>query len=1030
MLAVFFTLVFFAGWSAVGIAGLHLLRADLRDLRVALSAPMFGSALLVLPLFMLSNFGVPMRLGGPPVIGVFVIASIAVLALRRPRIALAVVPVIALCLVDVVLVGRPMFDLGLRWLADANGDMGYYVLSATELMNHGLRTAIDVHALAQNRDFPTASQELNLAGLRPGTQITLAAVAPVWNRHPVELYMPMAFSLNMGVICAVGALTMQASRRWWGALVAAALVVVSPLWGYGLMQQLLPQVWGVGLAVALFAWLGRAEVHKRVAPIVPDLFVIVVLAAATFIVYFEVAVSLIVAYGLYVVVLLVRRELSLRAVAVLWSVPIAATVAMTNVWLPKAFGYLHTVVSFGTTGGQGHGGASIFGYAMVPTALVGITGLRQIYAAPGDPHMSLFVAASALLLLGALAACVVIVRKAAAAGVVLLGDLVVGLLLARNDNEFGLFKLYMYLQPFLAATIAVWLSTVKSRRVFLAAGALLVAVVAVQITALTSYVDNSFNPIDLPHASASDVLPKFRTTLDGTTRPVVTVTDNFALLELQAAIADKRTLYFLSRNLFSKSWHRRTLLVPSSPAAVKLSFQSNRATSDVLNRADCSIVFPTGSQLAINRRVMPEGSPNYDVLNCGTNRNYLAFVNSSLGQPATLPFFRRLVSFWQLEPDPSFAGRTFAGFGRYALFQILGRKPRRVRVVLDLTSTPLSTDLPRARIVGQDEGRFPITGSGSARVVSSPVRPVLVDGRPYIVLDMGRNGRYPPVTRPGLTGLWGKSVRLDTRRLTSYIRDVSLAPVSASGNGHTPALIHAFPGDLGNPGLEYSGIYEDGWLSNDAYVILAPGGRRTLAIHGDALPLPGQRVELLVDGKLVASRAVSGGPLDWEVAVPPSSSDRRRVELRWAKSAPIGPHDPRRAVALVSSVGFTSAPTRLARFPEDLHRAGVSSTGVYDDGWLARVARLTVAGGPAAELVITAQVPEARGQRLVVRVDGRQVAARNVSGGPFTLRVPIAASPGDRSVELAWNETTKLAPPDTRRAAARLELLEVGRRFG
>ena len=34
--------------------------------------------------------------------------------------------------------------------------------------------------------------------------------------------------------------------------------------------------------------------------------------------------------------------------------------------------------------------------------------------------------------------------------------LLLGIMLGRNGDDFGLFKLYMYVQPFLAATVAVF----------------------------------------------------------------------------------------------------------------------------------------------------------------------------------------------------------------------------------------------------------------------------------------------------------------------------------------------------------------------------------------------------------------------------------------------------------------------------------------------------------------------------------------------------------------------------------------------
>src|SRR5688500_1573403 len=144
MLAVLLTLVLFVAWSTVGLAALVVLRANLSDLRVALTAPILGSALTILPLFALSNLRVSMITAAPPV-GVVVLAgSLIVLALRRPRLSIAVAPIAVLCVVDLAIVGWPMFEFGFDWIANANGDMALYVLAATHLMDHGLLSPVDV----------------------------------------------------------------------------------------------------------------------------------------------------------------------------------------------------------------------------------------------------------------------------------------------------------------------------------------------------------------------------------------------------------------------------------------------------------------------------------------------------------------------------------------------------------------------------------------------------------------------------------------------------------------------------------------------------------------------------------------------------------------------------------------------------------------------------------------------------------------------------------------------------------------------
>src|SRR5580704_11080156 len=128
MLAILVTVALFLVWCTIGAGAFVLLGADLRDLRVALTAPILGSALIVIPLFLLSNAGVPLDPAAWPVWAILLAGALAVLVRRRPRVPLAVVPVALLCLVEVGLLGRPMLQFGFDWIANANGDAGLYVL--------------------------------------------------------------------------------------------------------------------------------------------------------------------------------------------------------------------------------------------------------------------------------------------------------------------------------------------------------------------------------------------------------------------------------------------------------------------------------------------------------------------------------------------------------------------------------------------------------------------------------------------------------------------------------------------------------------------------------------------------------------------------------------------------------------------------------------------------------------------------------------------------------------------------------------
>jgi hypothetical protein len=213
--------------------------------------------------------------------------------------------------------------------------------------------------------------------------------------------------------------------------------------------------------------------------------------------------------------------------------------------------------------------------------------------------------------------------------------------------------------------------------------------------------------------------------------------------------------------------------------------------------------------------------------------------------------------------------------------------------------------LPPARIVGANSVRLPLIGRGSARVFSPLVRPRIIGGQPYLLLDMGVSGTRVLSSRPGLEGLYGRSVPLDPRFLTSYVRDVSLVSGSRFGDLRAPTAIASFPDGLADPNLEYSGIYEDGWLSEDSYVVFAGGGPATLVMRADVLPrLGGQHLVALVNGRPVYSKEVAPGALDLRVPLPASHA-RRRIELRWAGATQLRAPDLRPATALAHFIGLT-----------------------------------------------------------------------------------------------------------------------------
>jgi hypothetical protein len=925
MTALLLAIAIFGVCSVVGLGLLVTLRADTSSLRVVLTAPAVGSAPIVLALFFFSHAGLAIDDVAAPVVGTLFVASAAALLVTRPHLHRGVLGVLGACAGGLLLTAWPMFSFGFDWVGNGNDDMANYVLLATQLLHHGLVEPLDFTGLANDRNFASATQTLHNAGARPGADLVLATLSSITGRKPYDIFMPLIVAMNLGTISAGAALAMQAARRSWAAVVAAVLLAVSPLATYGVVQQLLPQVWGLGIAAALCALVMRPELHRGSGPTIAQAVLIGLVAAAMIVVYVELAATVALIYAIYVGVLVARRDFQVRAAARLWGAAAVITLAFLNTYLLRE---LHFVGGQANAGVHGIvAGPATFAFTLVPNALPQILGLQTL-AAGDTSDWSIVVA---IILLGVvLVAVVATAARGVAASIALVAYLGIGIVLAVRESDFGLFKLYMYIQPFIAAGVAVWLFKIRVRVAFAVAAAVLAWVVYAQLSTQRTYVNRSRDPIELRHASDPTLLPAFRRFFSEAREPVISVTENPTLVKLEAASVGNRPLYFIAQDIFrglssayrsqqsmtgkrkvarlneAGPWQKRSfdLLTDSSPQVDP--FEENVHASALLESGRCVLVLPSGSQGVFNRRSLPEGSPNLVAIPCRKAKNLLAFTKSNLGEGFYLPHQRRHVAFYQLESDYFVGGHTFAGFGRRALFRVLGPS-RRFRLAIDLTRT-LSHDgsntLPPAAVVGAERAPLPLVGRGSARVFSEPLHPQMVEAQPYVLLDLGIDGRLTSRDHTGLRGLYGPSV-VDPRYLTSYVRDVSLVSDADYRRLKAPGKLSDFPADLSNSNLEYSGIYEDGWMGEEGYAVLAEPGSLDVALRAE-VPTGGARhLRILVDGRQVLSRTVEPGALD--VRAPFSGSgSKHRVELRWEGATSLPAPDLRPVSAELKFLGLVA----------------------------------------------------------------------------------------------------------------------------
>jgi hypothetical protein len=925
MVALLLVVALTAGWSLIGLGLLALVRAQTSELRVVLTAPAIGTAVTALVAFVFSEAGTAVQDCAVWIAIVLVFGSSVIVALRRPRVHPCVFAVAIVAVAGLLLTGWPAFSLGFRWLGNGNDDMSNYVLSAQDLLKHGVLASIDFRDLAQGRDYATVFAGPHLAGARPGSEMLLAFVSAVTGRSPYEAFMPLILAFNLCVASSVGALAMQVARRWWAAPLAACLVLVSPLASYAVVQQLVAQVWGLGVAVGLLALLMRPELHSGAGPGIREVVPIGTLASALVLGYVELLPQISLAYVAYVAILGARRRLGIAALARLWLPAIGIAVVVLNGYFFTELSFLHFQSTHGLSAGPY---PPLFGYILVPSGLPGIVGLQTLPPGQAAPYLNVTIAFAAVLIVGAAVASLASAGRGGAAAIVLVVDGALAILLALRSSDFGLFKLSMYVQPFLAAAVAIWLSGVHRRRVLGVAAVALAALLAASLSSQRAYVKESQHPTDAPNLSATDVLPAFHAVAMKDLGPVVSVTENPVLIKLEAASAAGQSVLFQSRDVFypfvreyagdvsgarharveealrSWPWVPRSFDLIAAEGAQD-SFGQDTCATSALASGRCELIVPSAKQVPFNRYSLPDASPDLVAMPCDAPHNVLAFTSSNLGQSFYLPTARKHVSFYQLQRDPFFPGRTMAGFGRYALFQVLGSSSGE-RLVIELTDTFTHDGanlLPPAAAVGSSRVPLPVEGRGSARVFSAPLRPQAIAGTPYLLLDMGVDGRLPTVERPGLQDLYGRSVPTDPRYLTAYVRDISVVSATRYAHLRTPSALRSFPADLGNPNLEYSGLYEDGWMGSDGYVRLAGGVAAELVVQGQVPAGAGGQLRLLVNGHDLASVAATPGPLNMRAGVPASAATRR-VELRFAKTIKLRAPDLRPVAFHLSFLGL------------------------------------------------------------------------------------------------------------------------------
>jgi hypothetical protein len=1049
--------------TTVGQAVICLIKPRIGILWSWFVAPAVGLALLLIIVTRLNVWGVPIRTAGPWATGVLLVGALGVLVWRRPVLPFRkLAPFLLISIGYLFYVGWPSLEFGFKWISYGNDDMANYCLAADRFLEHGyysvpLQTDLEGRDYSQHYWFMHALQQI-----RPGSEMTIAWIASLTGRRTHEVFMPAILMLSLMQLFAMGSIAVWRGRYRKIAIVAFFLFATSPLFGLGTLYQLIAQVGGLALllAIASILFMVRKLTRRTMA-------VAGILTAGLAIFYPEV--SPFVALGIILVTLRLRFTEPTKLKPYVYF--ILGVAVLTFVLIASStYQFINTLVmqAAGSAGlgamaeiNDQSGGLVLFPWTLVPSFIPMLFGLHPFGKVGVDPLISCQIITGLAFLVYFLWRTWRNFKAGAPVGYLGVIMFLLGIYLFQKGQDFGLFKLAMYAQPVITLCLAQGFShylfsySPVSRKRAWAALVFFFACTAVSqvyytYASLGTY-GGGLTEVVKGSALGVGFTPPKNLRYQGIESDISNVV-SAKMLSMYTKGIDTR---FLSRSYMDNIANIAVLkflrtpdpdLGPQARLVEKLSLLRFMLPDELLkddipdykvvtiHREANSVLYANNWTETSSRHLdyddrlfvsIRTDLDHFNKLNPGTGwttqnmyqyklesqvTNHLVFVHSELS-PHYYSSARFKAAFFQRESEPLSDGTAyFHGTGRFNVFHII-HPSSDLRVIVDFTRTSLGegrTVLPKqAIVVGDDDYHLPFVGAGSARVVSSIIKPEYYEGQAYIMVDFGDPAQVINKPKTGLMRWYGLQFALDDRRLVGFTRDISVFTDEQYRAMPRPTSISNFPADLrNNKGLEYSGIYEDGWTAQDAYFKMgASRAGQVLYFKGYIPDIPRfakQGVDLTISindrptevvnlksGRFTLTRLIK------------ESSDITSISLHFSDSLVYNKDEDKRAVsAFVNEISISDIPD-FASFKLLANQSGEKFviTGIDDDGWIGKSAefKAPVFDGFKVlkiDLEMPGWAPIAEND-LKASVDGRLVQSNAVPRQSFAS-VYIPLPPGEQ----------------------------------
>jgi hypothetical protein len=909
-----------AFWTALGWSLIALAIPRARPLQALFLAPVSGAAITLLAVFWL-NLAMPVSSFARPLFAVLCAVTVAAWIWRRPSWTRGELIFFLPVVVAIIAFGLPSFRFGFDWMANANDDWANYNLSALRLLNNSFFQQPSIEAMKAGRDYPGFFWFMNVpSGTRAGSDMLLAWVSGVTGKSPFFVFMPLILVFHALLCFAAAALAMASLRR--GVLFAALiLTAMAPLNLFAVHQQLIAQVFGLALMCATasltFVSFNEFKSKGRIA-------VTSIVVAAFCLAYPE-------ALPFFVLAFIVFHALHGWTVGWGWKhfwrvlfVP-AITCALLG---PYSLSFLFFLLS------QFHGSAdkgvyddvSVFPYFLVPNGLSVLFGFSRFGELFGEPFLSVSIAAALIMVAVVISGLVIGLKRRHAVSIYLLILCIVAAALLHQRNDYGLFKVAMFSQAFIWFAVVLIVSRLRFAAAVTAYALILCAIFTTDFRIGLNSFEDKTSTGDLLGASRNGLLTMALLEPPKDSCDANIESANPPLLKILSATPNCARS-FVARPYLFVGWvpdavnnveripslpgvkaYTETAGQEFAPNIIELPFPGTQSNPVKTFKSS----FASFSRWA---DVWPMPSIYYDAAEPRTNR--LILLSSNLGSYYYLPDFVGKTSLFEVEQDIFFLNGHFAAAGRYLLFRV-EHPTKKQRLLLDLTTTIQAdgkSELPPATVAGETRVSIGLEGHGAARVLSPPFAPLVVDGVAYALLDLGAEAHLMKIPRSGLMGLYGRSVPLDYRRVVAFIRKIRAVDSEAADENVAPSRIANFPADLSNPNLQFSGIYEDGWVGNRGFVTLfsvAPGKAIIRGMVPGGIGIESVELTMAAGNSPPVKKLLKPGSFEIET---PVEGGETRIHFEFSDIGRLPSPDTRPAVALLSSVSIELNDSRSSADP-------------------------------------------------------------------------------------------------------------------